>query len=111
MDDQKISAILPKLNRLSESFEINEEFLKQLESSKIFPSDYIDYIRFSNTNSSIIKKNLLIDLTKRESTAYEKFSKILCNLFKCDLLNLYLNNYCKFVTYLIIFNSSIITYL
>nr|XP_046919983.1 caspase-10-like isoform X2 [Dermatophagoides farinae] len=94
MDNRKAQFILDNLTRLAEKFELNEAFWERFEKENIFPKTYIEHMKNGNgLDTENLKKNLLIDITKRHSSSYEKMSKIFRDLFDCDFLDHWCKNY------------------
>ncbi|OTF72100.1 caspase-like protein [Euroglyphus maynei] len=96
MDNRKAQFILDNLNKLAENFHLNAAFWERFESEKIFPKTYIDHMRDNSNGIDLknLKKNLLIDITKRQSSSYEKLSKIFRDLYNFDLLDNWHKEYC-----------------
>ncbi|UXI15095.1 Protein spitz [Sarcoptes scabiei] len=93
MDQQKSSIIFENLNALSRSFELSNEFCNQIVAAEIFPQSYVDYIKRLENDSITQKKIFLVDVTRRESSSYRKLSRILHDLFDCDLLEDYAKDF------------------
>lgn len=84
IDRQKI--LYEHLDRIVNKFRLDKQFWFELKDSKIFPSEYIDYIQNENGTEENKKKNLLIDLIRRPPSSYNSFSRILQKLYENDVL-------------------------
>nr|XP_027198444.1 caspase-3-like [Dermatophagoides pteronyssinus] len=89
MDERKARYILTNLDELADNLKLTEEFWQRFEREKIFPTTYIEHMKNNKElDTKILKKNLLIDITKRSSpSSYEKLSKIFKDLFSNNRLD------------------------